>query len=120
MMNKESLGNAVRLTNDTAGDASDEVAQAASNPWERLMETMADHRRDEPLPSLEDVQRRYEQLGPRERETFVGMVNDLSVKHSARQLGIAPKTVEYYRRLVLSKMQVRDSRELRRLVLGAR
>lgn len=52
-----------------------------------------------------ELSNRYDELSPREREVFAGMVHGASSKQMARTMGISPRTVEVHRSNVLHKMQ---------------
>jgi two-component system response regulator FixJ len=58
-------------------------------------------------------------LTPREREVLDGLVNGLSNKAIASELGASPRTIEVHRGRVLEKLQARSLPELVRLVLAA-
>jgi len=55
---------------------------------------------------------RLDQLTPRERDVFDGIVRGLRGKEIAHELGIAVKTVDEYRARVFRKMAVRNLAEL--------
>lgn len=59
---------------------------------------------------LEDIKRRtameekLASLSPREREVLQGVLNSLSNKEMARELGVSPKAIELYRANLMTKM----------------
>lgn len=66
-----------------------------------------------------ELQRRLDQLTPRERQVMPMVCEGLSNKAIARQLDISYKTVEVHRSSILKKMAVPSSGALIRLVIGA-
>lgn len=66
-----------------------------------------------------ELQRRLDQLTPRERQVMPMVCEGLSNKAIARQLDISYKTVEVHRSSILRKMAVPSSGALIRLVIGA-
>ena len=65
------------------------------------------------------VDRRFESLTAREQQVADKLVNGDNVKRIAVDLGISPKTVEYHRANVLSKLNAESLVELTRLWLQA-
>lgn len=63
-----------------------------------------------------DVQLRYAQLTPREREVLLLVIEGATSSGIARQLGIREKTVEIYRSQINRKMRVRNAVELARVM----
>lgn len=117
---------AVHRKNDVPDDGSDlDGNDICSHPDPKpvasatLMEALAAFQTKEPSVSQQEVERRYDLLAPRERDVFFRMMSDMTVKETARELGIAPKTVEHNRRSVLAKMQAKDARDLRRMINSA-
>lgn len=64
---------------------------------------------------LEDVQRRLENLTPREREVMTFVVRGLLNKQIAFELGTVEKTIKVHRARVMEKMQVDSLADLVRL-----
>jgi len=62
------------------------------------------HQGEEERHRVEDLQRRYETLTPREREVMHLVVRGLLNKQIAAELGISTKTVKVHRGRVMSKM----------------
>lgn len=56
-----------------------------------------------------EIERRIEQLTPRERDVFEAIVAGDSNKSAASKLGISPRTVEIYRANVMEKMGGQDA-----------
>jgi two-component system response regulator FixJ len=62
---------------------------------------------------------RLSSLSMRQREVFVRLVAGMPNKKIARDLGISPRTVEFHRLHVMTKMRARGISELVRLALLA-
>ena len=77
------------------------------------LERSASQRRSRAL--IEEVQRRFPRLSPREREVFDGVVSGGLNKEIASRLGIAEKTVKVHRGRVMAKMEADSLAELVRL-----
>ena len=64
---------------------------------------------------LEDIQRRVDQLTPREREVMALVIRGLLNKQIAFELGTVEKTIKVHRARVMEKMQADSLAELVRL-----
>lgn len=73
--------------------------------------------REEERHSLREVQERYEQLTPREREVMGLVVQGLANKVVANRLGISQRTVEIHRAKAMEKMQADSLAQLVRFAL---
>ena len=62
-----------------------------------------------------DLRRRYESLGPREREVLKCVVSGMLNKQIADELGATERTIKFHRGHIMRKMQVRSLAELVRL-----
>jgi FixJ family two-component response regulator len=62
-----------------------------------------------------DLRRRYESLGPREREVFKCVVSGMLNKQIADELGATERTIKFHRGHIMRKMQVRSLVELVRM-----
>ena len=62
-----------------------------------------------------DLRRRYESLGPREREVFRCVVSGMLNKQIAAELGGTERTVKFHRANIMRKMQVKSLAELVRI-----
>jgi DNA-binding CsgD family transcriptional regulator len=60
----------------------------------------------------------HDRLSPRERATLTQIVNGASSKEAARALGISPRTVEFHRANIMSKLDARNVAELVGMVFG--
>jgi DNA-binding NarL/FixJ family response regulator len=67
--------------------------------------------------SAEGPRSRLDQLTPREREVFIGIVNGDTNKEIANQLGISSRTVETHRESVMRKLELRSVAALTRFAL---
>jgi RNA polymerase sigma factor (sigma-70 family) len=83
-----------------------------------LME--ADQQARQATALREAVRRRIERLTPRERQVMDRIVEGLTSKQIAVDLGVSPRTVEGHRRAVLRKMRVTSAAQLVRAVMSAR
>lgn len=63
------------------------------------------------------IQERFTQLSPRERDVFDAIVAGESNKSAGLKLGISPRTVEIYRANVMEKMGARTLSDLVRMAL---
>ncbi len=63
------------------------------------------------------IQERFTQLSPRERDVFDAIVAGDSNKSAGLKLGISPRTVEIYRANVMEKMGARTLSDLVRMAL---
>lgn len=66
----------------------------------------------------EDVQRRLQQLTPREHDVLEHLVVGRSNKEVALQLGISPRTVEIHRARLMEKMQADNLAQLVRMAIS--
>jgi FixJ family two-component response regulator len=62
-----------------------------------------------------DLRRRYESLGPREREVLKCVVSGMLNKQIADELGATERTIKFHRGHIMRKMQVRSLAELVRM-----
>jgi FixJ family two-component response regulator len=62
-----------------------------------------------------DFRRRYESLGPREREVFKCVVSGMLNKKIADELGATERTIKFHRGHIMQKMQVKSVAELVRI-----
>jgi RNA polymerase sigma factor (sigma-70 family) len=62
-----------------------------------------------------DLRRRYESLGPREREVFKCVASGMLNKQIADELGVTERTIKFHRGHIMRKMQVRSLAELVRM-----
>ncbi|NRB36735.1 MAG: helix-turn-helix transcriptional regulator, partial [Rhodobacteraceae bacterium] len=64
--------------------------------------------------SFEDISdhRPLTEMTPRERQVATKMVEGLTSKEIARELGISPRTVDVHRARLLDKFEARNSLEL--------
>ena len=62
-----------------------------------------------------DLRRRYESLGPREREVFKCIVSGMLNKQIADELGASERTIKFHRGHIMRKMHVRSLAELARI-----
>ena len=62
-----------------------------------------------------DLRRRYESLGPREREVLKWVVSGMLNKQIADELGATERTIKFHRGHIMRKMQVRSLAELVRM-----
>ena len=62
-----------------------------------------------------DFRRRYESLGPREREVFKCVVSGMLNKQIADELGATERTIKFHRGHIMQKMQVKSVAELVRI-----
>jgi FixJ family two-component response regulator len=62
-----------------------------------------------------DLRRRYESLGPREREVFKCIVSGMLNKQIADELGASERTIKFHRGHIMRKTQVRSLAELVRM-----
>ena len=67
-----------------------------------------------------ELHRRYESLGPREREVFKYVVSGMLNKQIAGELGTTERTIKFHRGQIMRKMEVKSVAELVRIagVLG--
>jgi FixJ family two-component response regulator len=73
---------------------------------EKVDAAINDYReRSQKLLELADIRSRFDELTARERDVLVQLVEGLSNKRIADQLGISPRTVEIHRAHVMEKMQ---------------
>lgn len=66
------------------------------------------------------IRQSWATLSDREHEVMDLLVLGKNTKEIARELGVSPKTVEYHRKNILTKMQVESVVELVRLILKTR
>ena len=62
-----------------------------------------------------ELHRRYESLGPREREVFQLVVSGMLNKQIADKLGTAERTIKFHRGQIMRKMEVKSLAELVRI-----
>jgi FixJ family two-component response regulator len=61
------------------------------------------------------LHRRYESLGPREREVFQLVVSGMLNKQIADKLGTTERTIKFHRGQIMRKMEVKSLAELVRI-----
>jgi FixJ family two-component response regulator len=59
-----------------------------------------------------ELHRRYESLGPREREVFKCVVSGMLNKQIADELGTTERTIKFHRGHIMRKMEVKSVAEL--------
>lgn len=103
---------AVDFVEKPAGEQAllDQIQKAIAKDSE-IRETRADQ---------QVVTERFERLTPREREVMELVVDGLSSKEIAAQLGVSFKTVEAHRAKIMKKMEARSVPHLIRLSLSLR
>ena len=62
-----------------------------------------------------ELHRRYESLGPREREVFKCVVSVMLNKQIAAELGTTERTIKFHRGQIMRKMEVKSLAELVRI-----
>ena len=62
-----------------------------------------------------ELHRRYESLGPREREVFQCVVSGMLNKQIADKLGTTERTIKFHRGQIMRKMEVKSLAELVRI-----
>ena len=62
-----------------------------------------------------ELHRRYESLGPREREVFKCVVSGMLNKQIADELGTTERTIKFHRAQIMRKMEVKSVAELTRI-----
>jgi FixJ family two-component response regulator len=62
-----------------------------------------------------ELHRRYESLGPREREVFKCVVSGMLNKQIAAELGTTERTIKFHRGQIMRKMEVKSLAELVRI-----
>ena len=62
-----------------------------------------------------ELHRRYESLGPREREVFKCVVSGMLNKQIADELGTTERTIKFHRGHIMRKMEVKSVAELVRI-----
>ncbi len=67
---------------------------------------------------LDDLKVRYQSLSERQRDTMQLLIRGLSNKEIGQELGISPRTVEFHRTWVMTKMSVRSIADLVRMGLA--
>ena len=65
-----------------------------------------------------ELRRRYESLGPREREVFECLVSGMLNKQMADKLGTTERTIKFHRGQIIRKMEAKSVAELVRLAYG--
>lgn len=65
-----------------------------------------------------DLQQRLRRLTARERDILPLLLDGMSNKHIARELGLSPRTVETHRANLLKKMQVDSVTSLAKRLAG--
>ena len=65
-----------------------------------------------------ELRRRYESLGPREREVFECVVSGMLNKQMADKLGTTERTIKFHRGQIMRKMEAKSVAELVRLAYG--
>lgn len=87
---------------------------------ERIGTALArDRERRERVAERSDIDRRLEQLTPREREVMEGILAGKLNKVIAHELGMSVRTVEVHRARVLDKLDARNGPEMVRRVLAS-
>lgn len=88
---------------------------------ERVQDALeSDEARRAERAGRDEIRQRLESLTPRELDVLNLIVEGLSSKMIASELGISMKTVEAHRTSTMQKMQARNAAELVRLTLTAR
>ena len=70
------------------------------------------------LERHEEIERRWKELTPREREVATGIADGKANKVVAAELGISVRTAELHRARILQKMGVRSIAQLVKMLLG--
>jgi len=65
-----------------------------------------------------ELRRRYESLGPREREVFECLVSGMLNKQIADKLGTTERTIKFHRGQIMRKMEAKSVAELVRFAYG--
>ena len=65
-----------------------------------------------------ELRRRYESLGPREREVFECVVSGMLNKQMADKLGTTERTIKFHRGQIMRKMEAKSVAELVRFAYG--
>jgi FixJ family two-component response regulator len=65
-----------------------------------------------------ELRRRYESLGPREREVFECVVSGMLNKQIADKLGTTERTIKFHRGQIMRKMEAKSVAELVRFAYG--
>ena len=65
-----------------------------------------------------ELRRRYESLGPREREVFECVVSGMLNKQMADKLGTTERTIKFHRGQIMRKMETKSVAELVRFAYG--
>src|SRR6516164_7343084 len=65
-----------------------------------------------------ELRRRYESLGPREREVFECLVSGMLNKQMADKLGTTERTIKFHRGQIIRKMEAKSVAELVRFAYG--
>jgi len=65
-----------------------------------------------------ELRRRYESLGPREREVFECVVSGMLNKQIADKLGTTERTIKFHRGQIMRKMETKSVAELVRFAYG--
>ena len=65
-----------------------------------------------------ELRRRYESLGPREREVFECLVSGMLNKQMADKLGTTERTIKFHRGQIIRKMETKSVAELVRFAYG--
>ena len=65
-----------------------------------------------------ELRRRYESLGPREREVFECLVSGMLNKQMADKLGTTERTIKFHRGQIMRKMEAKSVAELVRFAYG--
>ena len=65
-----------------------------------------------------ELHRRYESLGPREREVFECLVSGMLNKQMADKLGTTERTIKFHRGQIMRKMEAKSVAELVRFAYG--
>ncbi len=83
---------------------------------DRIQQSIARHRElREDSAMRHDIDHRLASLSRRERDVFQRVVNGMSNREIAEELGLSPKTVEVHRARVMEKMRARSLPDLVRL-----